>query len=189
MSDGLDRPRNVLMFGASGVGCSTIGAGVAARLAYQYLDTDDLFWLPTDPPFVRTRDPSDACELLEQNMMAARGCVVGGTLNGWAERLGVLFDAAILLHAAADVRLARILERQKQRFGGRIEPGGDMHARHVAFLDWAAGYDTGATLERNLSLHERWGQSLPCGVQKVENDASPEVIVERVIGLLRAWPA
>lgn len=43
------------IFGASGSGTSTLGRAVAAGLGWRFLDTDDFFWLPTDPPFTTPR--------------------------------------------------------------------------------------------------------------------------------------
>lgn len=47
------------IFGASGSGTSTLGRAVAARLGYAFLDADDFYWLPTDPPFREKRDVAD----------------------------------------------------------------------------------------------------------------------------------
>ena len=36
--------------GAPGCGVTTLGAALAARLDAVPIDTDDHFWVPTDPP-------------------------------------------------------------------------------------------------------------------------------------------
>ena len=38
------------ILGASGSGTTTLGRALAARLQCPHFDTDDCFWLPTDPP-------------------------------------------------------------------------------------------------------------------------------------------
>jgi Shikimate kinase len=38
------------ILGASGSGTTTLGRALAERLQYPHFDTDDSFWVPTDPP-------------------------------------------------------------------------------------------------------------------------------------------
>ena len=44
------------IFGASGSGTTTLAEKISRELGYFHLDTDDYFWLPTDPPFCRKRE-------------------------------------------------------------------------------------------------------------------------------------
>ena len=46
--------------GASGSGTTTLGAALGARLGCRHVDSDDLFWVKTEPPFTLQR----LCELL-----------------------------------------------------------------------------------------------------------------------------
>ena len=43
------------IFGASGSGTTTLGRYLAQRLGGVHLDSDDFFWLPTDPPYTQKR--------------------------------------------------------------------------------------------------------------------------------------
>ncbi len=47
--------RRVHIFGASGAGTSTLGRALADRHRLVHLDTDDFYWMPTDPPFTVLR--------------------------------------------------------------------------------------------------------------------------------------
>lgn len=40
------------IFGASGSGVSTLGNTLKNLWGIPYFDTDDYFWIPTEPPFV-----------------------------------------------------------------------------------------------------------------------------------------
>ena len=44
------------ILGASGSGTTTLGRALAERLTYLHFDTDDYYWLSTDPPFTAQRD-------------------------------------------------------------------------------------------------------------------------------------
>jgi hypothetical protein len=47
-----------------------------------------------------------------------------------------------------------------------------MHANHVAFLEWAAGYDDGGLDMRSLARHEAWLDALPCPVKRIEGETT-----------------
>lgn len=54
------------------------------------------------------------------------------------------------------MRIARLKKREKERFGSRIEPGGDMYQQHLEFIDWAKKYDTGGLNMRSKAKHDEW---------------------------------
>lgn len=39
------------ILGASGAGTSTLGQALEQTYGFKWLDTDDYFWMPTNPPF------------------------------------------------------------------------------------------------------------------------------------------
>lgn len=41
------------IYGASGSGSSTLGKFISEQLRYTFMDTDDYFWLPTDPKYTQ----------------------------------------------------------------------------------------------------------------------------------------
>ena len=47
---------HIHVMGASGSGTTSLGRALADRLDIAHLDTDDFFWLPTDPPFTTPRE-------------------------------------------------------------------------------------------------------------------------------------
>ena len=152
----------VHIFGASGSGTSTLGAALAARCGYRQLDTDDFFWLPTDPPFTVKRPRPERLTLLRQALAEADRTVLSGALCGWGDELIPLFTLAVRVVTPTDVRLRRLQERESRRFGERIRTGGDMYAAHLAFLDWAAAYDTGDLSMRSKAEHDAWSAALAC---------------------------
>lgn len=50
-------PIRIYVFGASGCGATTLGAAVAKKLGLVHVDSDDHYWMPTDPPFSQNRRP------------------------------------------------------------------------------------------------------------------------------------
>lgn len=155
--------RNVIhIFGASGSGTSTLGEKICSELDYKFMDTDDYFWLPTDPKFTVKRKPEERLTLMRKEIRNAENVVISGSLVDWGDELIPLFTLAIRLETEADIRIARLRKREKERFGDRIEPGGDMFEEHCKFIAWAESYDTGDLSMRSKAKHDEWQALLPC---------------------------
>lgn len=167
--------------GASGSGVSTLGAALADVAGAKQFDTDDFFWLPTEPPFVEKRPMPERLERLEAALDAEERWVLSGSMLGWGDPLIRRFDLVVFLHLQPEVRMARTLVREQARYGDRIAPGGDMHATHLAFMDWSRSYDTATDFSRNLYLHNRWLAALPCPVLRIDGAPSVAESLERVL--------
>ena len=157
--------------GASGSGTTTLGRALAARLAAAHLDTDDFFWLPTDPPF-QTKRPRDArLTLLRSALAESRSWVLSGSLCGWGDSLIPEFQLVVFLAVPTSARLDRLRARELKRYGHEaLAPGGKLHESHVAFLAWAARYDDGDPVERSRALHDAWLAALRCPIVRLEGD-------------------
>jgi adenylate kinase family enzyme len=152
------------ILGASGSGTTTLGQALAARLQCPHFDTDDYFWLPTDPPFTHQRERTERQQLLLENITAQDSWVVSGSLCGWGDVAIPLFGLVVFLAIPRDIRMERLHRREHERFGERILPGGDMYELSQAFLAWAASYDEGGLDIRSRQLHEEWLGTLPCPI-------------------------
>jgi len=141
--------------GASCSGVSTLGVALAETLAVPHLDTDDYFWLPTDPPFSEKRPVPERVDLIREAQGGA-GWVLSGSLDGWGDELVDKADLVVFLATPTPVRLARLKRREHTRFGDRIGPGGDMEVLHRGFLTWSAQYDEPGFMGRSRARHEAW---------------------------------
>ena len=172
--------------GASGCGVSTLGAAVARRLGAAHLDTDAFYWLATDPPFQSSRPIPERLAMLEAAFAAAPdGWVLSGSLDGWGDPLIPRFERVIFLTAPAALRMARLAERERRRYGAAIEEGGPLHAHHLDFMAYAAGYDTGvftgALRGRHRARHEAWLAILPCPIHRLDGAQSTDLLVDVVL--------
>ncbi|MBR6521145.1 MAG: shikimate kinase [Oscillospiraceae bacterium] len=155
--------KNVIhIFGASGAGTSTLGRKICAELGYRFMDTDDYFWLPTDPAYTVKRPRDERIALMNRDIDEADNVVISGSLIGWGDVLIPRFTLAIRVETDTDIRAERLHIREKEKFGARIEPGGDMYEQHLEFLDWARAYDTGGLDMRSKAHHDEWQKRLKC---------------------------
>ena len=99
------------------------------------------------------------------------------------------FDLVVFLWLPADLRLARLRERERARYGDAVAPGGPRRATYEAFIAWAARYDDGDPVERSRAMHEQWLATLPCPVMRLDGampiDANVAAIVETLTGEAR----
>lgn len=178
-------PVAIQLFGASGSGTTTLGRLLAEKLGYFYIDTDDCFWLPTDPPYTTPREMPERLDRLLNDLFSHAGVVISGTLGGWARPVMPFLTLAVRLELEDEVRLKRLEAREFARFEARIRPGGDMAAQHREFMEWAARYDSAGPEEgRSRSLHDALEKELPCPVLHLHSGAEPEENLNRILTAL-----
>lgn len=181
------QPLRLHVFGASGSGTTTLGLRLAAHYRLTFFDTDDFFWAPTDPPYEVKRPPAERLELMQVALQEHEGWVLSGSLCGWGDPVTPLFDAAIFVTVPPELRLERTRQRERERFGAALEPGGALHRKHVEFMAWSAGYDDPTPIVgRSRVRHEEWLSALPCPVIRVENVGPLDQVVSHVVEALSA---
>ncbi|MCL4170394.1 UNVERIFIED_CONTAM: hypothetical protein GTU68_039148 [Idotea baltica] len=171
--------KRVHITGGSGSGTTTLGTHLARALDASHMDADDFFWVPSDPPYVTQRPVSDRLALMEQMFLGRDKWVLSGSVMGWGDPLIPHFDLVIRLEIPAEIRLARLKEREARAYGARIEAGGDMAERSAAFMEWAAGYDDPAFTGRARAGHINWCEHMPCPVLTLDSTgAIDDLVVE-----------
>lgn len=174
--------RRIHITGAAGAGVTSLGAALAHRLGAVHLDTDDFYWLPTLPPYRLKRDAAERLALLDAAVADAEKWVLSGSCDAWIGSLVKSFDLVVFVVTPTPLRLARLRQRERARFGAEaLAAGGAMHDQHCQFLDWAAAYDTGAAAGRNRQRHELWLSQLDCPVHRVDGSEAVNDIVDRLL--------
>ena len=169
------------ILGASGSGTTTLGRALAADMGLVHMDTDNYYWLPTEPMFTAKRPIEERLALMNADIdAAARGVVISGSLTGWGDVLIPRFTCVVRVDTPTEVRLERLKAREYTHFGERIREGGDMYQAHLEFLDWAAQYDMGDVTMRSKACHDAWMQQLPCKQVFVPGDMPLDGLVRSV---------
>ncbi|MBK9615187.1 MAG: AAA family ATPase [Uliginosibacterium sp.] len=176
------------ILGASGSGTSTLGRALAEALPAPFFDSDDFYWEPTEPPYRTPRTHDARRAALVSAVEGLPSWIVAGSMMGWGDALIPAFDLVVYLAIPPEIRLARLRAREQARFGDRLARGGDMHADHADFMDWAARYDTGGLDIRSRASHARWMTLLGCPVLPIEGDLSTEARLTKVSAMLSASP-
>lgn len=173
-------PKVIHILGASGSGTTTLGKAIGEKYGFKHLDTDDFYWLPTDPKYTAKREPSERQRLLAEAIEKAERCVISGSLCGWGDMFIPKFELVILVETPTEVRIERLKQREFNHFGDRILPGGDMYQNHIEFLEWAAKYDSAGVEQRSRALHTEWLKKVNCPVIIVDGTKPVDEILKKV---------
>jgi adenylate kinase family enzyme len=178
-------PQRIHIVGASGSGTTSLAAALAACYGHRHLDTDDFYWLPTDPPYQQPRPRDERLARLRTALAESTHWVLSGSLCGWGDALMPEFELVVFLIVPTEIRLARLRAREIGRYGAdAIAPNGKLHETHVAFLDWAARYDAGGPDMRSRALHEAWLAPMAGRVLRLDGDRS---VAEQLARIERAY--
>lgn len=169
------------ILGASGSGASTLGSELSSILPHVNFDGDDYFWIEK---FTKQRKPQERVRLLKQDLSTNTQWILSGAVCGWGDELKPLFDLVIFVYTPKEIRLQRLEEREFQRYGNEILPGGAMHEQSKTFLEWASLYDEAGLEVRSKALHEHWMSDLQCPVLRIEGDHSINERINIVIDYL-----
>ncbi len=176
------RPKRLHVTGASGAGTTTLGTALADTFGCPHHDTDEFYWLPTDPPYREERDPAERLRLIERALRGAPAWVLSGSIGKWGEPLTPLFDAVVFLIVPTAARVERLRARELRDFGwDALAPGGAMHDNHETFVEWAAHYDDGTREGRSRPKHEAWLGQLQCPVIRLDGERPLGALVADVL--------
>jgi len=176
------------LFGASASGVTTLGYALAEKLNVSYFDSDQYFWLPTDPPFTCKRNPEERNRLIKTALTATENWIFGGSSVNWSENVFPKFDLIVFLWLPPEIRLKRLKEREFERYGSEIYENPDRNKAYQEFMEWASQYDidpkeSGFT-GRSLKVHEDWIKSLNREVLEIRGDFSVAERIQKIMKYL-----
>lgn len=171
------------ILGASGSGTSTLGSELSLLLPYAILDSDDYFWAEK---FTKQREQKDRIQLLKEDLSKYNQWILSGAVCGWGDELKPCFDLVIFLFIPKEIRLQRLKEREFQRYGDAILPGGSKFEQFKTFIEWASLYDEAGLEVRSKALHEQWMSDLSCPILRIEGDYSVKERIDIVLDYLES---
>lgn len=169
----------ILVMGASGSGTTTLARALADRWAAPHADADDYFWLPTRPPYTRTRPVADRVALMEALFVPREAWVLSGSLLGWGDSVVSQCDAVVFLTLDPVERMRRLEAREAVRRAGQEVD----RAAWEEFRNWARRYDDPTFTGRSRAVHEAWLESLDTPVLRLDSALPGPQLVEAVL----AW--
>jgi adenylate kinase family enzyme len=168
------------IFGASGSGTTTLAKKLCSLYNFKHYDTDNYYWLPTDPPYKESRKIEERIQLLDLDLNSNSNWILSGSLCGWGDFTLHYFDLVIFLYIPREIRIQRLKKREYQRYKDDMLPGGKYYEKYGEFINWAKEYDTGDVHVRSLKLHREWMKKITCRLVKIEKCIELDRCVEIV---------
>lgn len=174
------------ILGASGSGTTTLAEALSKEIGYKHLDTDDYYWLPSRDLFTQKRDIKERQLLLHKDLENYDNWILSGSLCGWGDMFIPYFELVVYIWIPSEIRISRLIKREKERYGSDIEIGGSRFDSYNEFIRWTSNYDEAGVEMRSKKLHETWLSKLGCPVIKLEGDMKIEervnIVVEKIKG-------
>lgn len=156
------------IFGASGSGVTTLGKLLADKLGIEYFDSDDYFWIKTEPPFTQRRNPNERNQLISKALNETENWILGGSIIHWGDSLFPDFDLIVFLYLPQKIRIERLKKRELERYGDVLYTDENRAKQFNGFIAWAKDYDNNTGLaNRTLKAHEAWLEQTKNPVLKI----------------------
>ena len=178
---------HIHLLGPSGSGTSSLGKAISEELSIPCFDSDNIFWEPTNPPFTTKRSIEQRQTLLREINKHNKSWIISGSMLQWGDFLRDEIDLIVYLYIEKDIRIKRLVKRERERFGDRILPGNDMYDNHQAFITWAESYEDGDLSMRSRESETEWIKAAKCKVIKIEKEIPIKEELELVIKSLRIF--
>lgn len=163
----------ILVMGASGSGQTTLGKELSNYLSFKFIDSDNMYWLPTKPEYQKKRDIDSRLSMTLKEMRP-ENVVMAGSIMGWGDKLENAFDIIVFLSLDTNIRIKRLEQREMLELGYIDQ----------AFLDWAKEYDNPNFDSRSRLKHETWMSKRQAQIIKIEGDLTVKHRLDRVISIL-----
>ena len=173
------------ILGPSCSGTTTLGRSLSKNLNIPWFDSDDIFWVKTDPPFTQKREMDERIGLLKDIFEKNDSLVLSGSALKWADCIKDSLDLVIYKYVKQEIRINRLLAREEQRYGDRIKPGNDMYEIHKDFIEWNKKYETGGLEMRSRKSELEWIKDIKCKIIMLEENRSMEEELKIVLEIIK----
>lgn len=174
------------IMGASGSGVTTLGQKLSDTLHIPYFDSDDYFWVKTEPPFTTRREPEERNQLIASDLKVHQNWIFGGSVINWAPHWVDSFDLVVFLWVNPETRIERLKQREYERYGEVIFKDPARNAQYLEFIEWAKGYDREETTGRSLKTHESWLKKVKCPILELRDNLTPQERTYAVLTEIKA---
>lgn len=171
--------------GAAGAGATTLGKTLAEKLDYLHFDTDDYFWIKTDPPYQKIRPLLKRQSRYKKDLQKNPQWVSSGSSGVWTQFADSYYDLVVFLYVPEDIRIQRLYDREKIRSPDSFIEGTIQNKEFTKFIEWAKGYDTVIDSTRSLHLHNNWLNTLTCPVIRIEGEQTNDERMRIILALIK----
>lgn len=173
----------IYIYGASGAGSTTLGEELTKVTEAAQFDTDLYFWKHYEKPQKRMDDMFNDIKQCSKQII-----VITGSFWNWECEYSDLIkciDLYVRVMLNHDIRMDRLVKREKKRYGNRIESGGDLYEVNKERIEWANKYDEGGIEMRSLKAHKYYEKLYNVNPIIVNSENTVDENVNKLMGLIK----
>jgi len=150
----------ILVFGLNGSGKSTLGKKLAQMLDYKFMDIEDYYFEDSKVPYSKMRTREECTKLMVSDIKKHDNFVLSAVTGDFGNEVISAISLGVYMYAPLDVRLKRIKQRSIDKFGERVDLGGDMYDSEESFFKMVH--------ERNSEKVEKWLESVSLPIIEID---------------------
>lgn len=81
---------------------------------WHFIDADDYYWLPTNPPYQTSRETSSRLKMILEDLNKHANSVISGSIMNWGDSLEDSLDLVVFLYLETSIRVERLKMREKK---------------------------------------------------------------------------
>lgn len=150
----------ILVFGLNGSGKSTLGKKLAQMLDYKFMDIEDYYFEDSIVPYSKMRTREECTKLMVSDIKKHDNFVLSAVTGDFGNEVISAISLGVYMYAPLDLRLKRIKQRSIDKFGERVNFGGDMYDSEESFFKMVH--------ERNSDKVEKWLESVSLPIIEID---------------------
>jgi len=157
-------PKGIMIFGLNGCGKSTLARALSSELGYKYMDIEDYVFIETEIPYTKQRSREDYIRLMTNDIKRHKTFVMSAVRGNFGDHITSYYKLGVFIDVPYDIRIQRVEQRMKDKFGDRVEVGGDMYETEMKFLEFVKA--------RTMDKLNMWSDTLSCQQIRVDGTLS-----------------
>ena len=162
----------ICICGLNGSGKTTLAAALARELHFIHMDIEQYYFTASDQPYSSARTRKEVEKLLLSDIKENPHFVFSAVCGDMPAEITQTYALAVYLDVPREIRMKRIRQRAMDRFGDRIQPGGDMYEQEERFFAYAQ--------KRTPDKIETWLKNLSCPILRLDGTKPIQENVEAI---------
>lgn len=173
------------IFGAAGSGKTTLSKSWAKKYGWTHLESEDYLWQKTDPPYQKQFSLEEKLTSLAFDFHKYENIVLCGCVEGWGSKWETAFDLVVFLEIPHDIRMKRLIKREKEEYGELLKTHDWVISNHKEFMEWAKSNDDIKNPNAEIHRYRKWIKKLNCPTLEINGDTTNEERIYLIENKLR----
>lgn len=168
----------IQLCGLNGCGKSTLGRALADKMGFHFIDNENLYFArnQANEPYANPRSQEEV-EILLRNEVAKHPNFVFAAVKGnYGKDIIQMYTYVVVIEVPKEIRSQRVRNRSFQKFGSRMQIGGELYKQEEAFFRMVES--------RQDDYVENWLHSVRCPIISVDGTKAIDENVEYIIRVI-----